>query len=153
MAEQPGVAGALRPNAIRVKSYLVSAKHADDSSGDVFLNSFYADDLERVADAVEAGQAGTALLDYLRDDADLDAALRCDVRGTPATALEHVQPASMPLGRWPADNDRPLVLSQVASPSEPCGYRAPGIVACCSCSALTSPRPRGTRKPRAPMFP
>ncbi|MFI2184267.1 DEAD/DEAH box helicase [Streptomyces sioyaensis] len=112
VAEQLGVAEALRPNAIRVKSYLVSAKHADDSSGDVFLNSFYADDLERVADAVEAGQAGTALLDYLRDDADLDAALRCDVRSTPATVLEHVQPASMPLGRWPADNDKPLVLSQ-----------------------------------------
>lgn len=112
MAEQLGVAEVLRPNAIRVKSYLVSAKHADDSSGDVFLNSFYADDLERVANALEAGQAGTALLDYLRDDADLDAALRCDVRGTPATVLKHVQPASMPLGRWPADNDKPLVLSQ-----------------------------------------
>ncbi|MCZ1007077.1 DEAD/DEAH box helicase [Streptomyces lydicus] len=112
VAEQLGVAEALKPNAIRVKSYLVSAKHADDSSGDVFLNSFYADDLERVADSVEAGQAGTALLDYLRDEADLDAALRCDVRSTPATVLEHVQPVGMPLGRWPADNDKPLVLSQ-----------------------------------------
>ncbi|MER5782725.1 ATP-binding protein [Streptomyces mobaraensis] len=112
VAERLGVAEALAPNAIRVKSYRVSAKHADDSIGDLFLNSFYADDLERVADAVEAGNAGIALLDYLRAEADLDSSPRFDVRRAPETVLEHVRPSSMPLGRWPADNDKPLVLSQ-----------------------------------------
>ncbi|MEV0844852.1 AAA domain-containing protein [Streptomyces sp. NPDC049954] len=112
VAERLGVAAVLRPNAIRVKSYQVSARQAEDSGGDTFLNSFYADDLERVADALEAGQVGTALRDYLREEAELDAAPRCDVRGEPATVLGHVQPAHMPLGRWPADNDKPLVLSQ-----------------------------------------
>ncbi|MFI0943601.1 AAA domain-containing protein [Streptomyces sp. NPDC021020] len=112
VAEQLGVAEALTPNAIRVKSYLVSAKHADESVGEIFLNSFYADDLKRVADVLEAGQAGTALLDYLRSEAELDAVPRSDVRRAPETVLRHVQPSSMPLGRWPADNDKPLVLSQ-----------------------------------------
>ena len=112
VAEQLGVAEALDPNSIRVKSFQVSAKRADDAIGDVFLNSFYADDLERVADALETGQAGTALLDYLRAEADLDATPRSDIRRAPEIVLAHVQPSSMPLGRWPADNDKPLVLSQ-----------------------------------------
>ncbi|GAA3645107.1 AAA domain-containing protein [Streptomyces iranensis] len=112
VAEQLGVAEALTPNAIRIKSYQVAARHADEAGGDVFLNSFYADDLERVAGVLEAGQAGTALLDYLRAEADLDAMNRFDVRRLPEIVLESVQPSSMPLGRWLADADKPLVLSQ-----------------------------------------
>ncbi|MET7638261.1 AAA domain-containing protein [Streptomyces sp. NPDC005438] len=112
VAEQLGVAGTLLPNAIRVRSYEVSARHGDEAGGDVFLNSFYADDLERVAEAVEAGLPGTALLDYLRDEADLDAMNRFDVRCLPEVVRDSVQPSNMPLGRWPADADKPLVLSQ-----------------------------------------
>ncbi|BBA95863.1 putative DNA helicase related protein [Actinacidiphila reveromycinica] len=112
VAEQLGVAAVLRPDAIRVKSYRVSAKHADETVGDTLLNSFYADDLQRVAEAVAAGGAGEALLGYLRADADLDADARHDVRRAPETVLEQVRPSRMPLGRWPADSDKPLVLSQ-----------------------------------------
>lgn len=112
VAEQLGVAVALRPDAIRVKSYQVAARNADESGGDAFLNSFYADDLEQVADAVAAGGAGTALLDYLRAEADLDAMHRFDVRSLPEVVRESVQPSRMPLGRWPADSGKPLVLSQ-----------------------------------------
>ncbi|MFJ8536532.1 DEAD/DEAH box helicase [Streptomyces sp. NPDC093591] len=112
VAEQLGVAETLLPDAIRVKSYQVAARHADDAGGDVFLNSFYADDLERVAGVLEAGQAGTALLDYLRAEADLDAMNRFDVRRLPEVVWESVQPSNMPPGRWPADADKPLVLSQ-----------------------------------------
>ncbi|WP_439675365.1 AAA domain-containing protein [Embleya sp. MST-111070] len=112
VAERLGVAGALRPDAIRVKSYQVSARHADEVGGDTFLNSFYADDLERVAKVVGSGAAGTALRDYLTAEADLDAMSRFDVRRLPEVVLDGVQPSSMPLGRWPADSDKPLVLSQ-----------------------------------------
>ncbi|MFE7671201.1 DEAD/DEAH box helicase [Streptomyces albidoflavus] len=112
VADQLGVALALRPDAIRVKSYQVAARHADESGGDVFLNSFYADDLEQVADDVAAGGAGTALLDYLSAEADLDAMHRFDVRRLPEVVRESVQPSRMPLGRWPADSGKPLVLSQ-----------------------------------------
>jgi hypothetical protein len=112
VTEQLGVAEALTPDAIRIKSYQVAARHADEAGGDVFLNSFYADDLERVAGVLETGRAGTALLDYLRAEADLDAMNRFDVRRLPEIVLESVQPSSMPLGRWLADADKPLVLSQ-----------------------------------------
>ncbi|MFD9715131.1 AAA domain-containing protein [Streptomyces sp. NPDC059076] len=112
VAEELGVDEVLLPNAIRVKSYQVAARHADESGGDVFLNSFYADDLERVASVLKAGHSGTALTDYLRADADLDRMNRFDMRSLPETVLGSVQPSSMPLGRWPADADKPLVLSQ-----------------------------------------
>ncbi|WP_126640883.1 DEAD/DEAH box helicase [Embleya hyalina] len=112
VAEQLGVAAALRPDAIRIKSYQVSARHADEAGGDTFLNSFYADDLERVANVLGSGTAGTALRDYLRAEADLDAMNRFDVRRLPEVVLDGVQPSGMPLGRWPADSDKPLVLSQ-----------------------------------------
>ncbi|MGW5099419.1 AAA domain-containing protein [Streptomyces sp. NPDC004100] len=112
VAEQLGVAEALTPDAIRIKSYQVAVRHADEAGGDVFLNSFYADDLERVAGVLESGQAGTALLDYLRAEADLDAMNRFDVRRLPEMVLENVRPSNMPLGRWLADADKPLVLSQ-----------------------------------------
>ncbi|MCW5253310.1 AAA domain-containing protein [Streptomyces sp. SHP 1-2] len=111
-AEQLGIAGALTPDAIRIKSYQVSARNADETGGDVFLNSFYADDLERIAGVVESGGAGTALLDYLCSEDGLDVGERLDVRRRPEAVLEGVRPSDMPLGRWPADTDKPLVLSQ-----------------------------------------
>jgi AAA domain len=112
VAETLGVAGALKPDAIRVKSYQVSLSSADDVSTDEFLNSFYADDLERVANAVEAGDAGTALTAYLRPDESIDMTRRIDLRQSPRTVLQSLAPTSMPLGRWPAKPDRPLTLSQ-----------------------------------------
>ena len=112
VAETLGVAEALKPNAIRVKSYQVSLRSADDVSTDEFLNSFYADDLERVADAVEAGDVGTALTTYLRAEESIDMTRRIDMRESPHTILQSLAPESMPLGRWPEKLDRPLTLSQ-----------------------------------------
>ena len=106
------MAEALEPNAIRVKSYRVSLRSADDVSSDEFLNSFYADDLERVAGAVEAGDVGTALTAYLRAEESIDMTRRIDLRESPQTILQSLTPASMPLGRWPEKPSRPLALSQ-----------------------------------------
>jgi hypothetical protein len=55
VAETLDVAEALQPDSIRVKSYQVPARAVDDVSTDDFLNSFYVDDLVRVADAVTVG--------------------------------------------------------------------------------------------------
>jgi AAA domain len=112
VAETLGVAEALEPNAIRVKSYRVSTRSADDVSTDEFLNSFYADDLERVADAVDADDAGAALTAYLRSEESIDMTRRIDLRESPHTILRSLAPQSMPLGRWPEKPDRPLALSQ-----------------------------------------
>jgi hypothetical protein len=118
VAETLGVADALEPNAIRVKSYQVSLKSVDDVSTDDFLNSFYADDLERVANAVADGDVGGALTAYLRAEESISAARRIDLRKSPHTMLRSLQPTSMPLGRWPAEPDRPLTLSQQFSINE-----------------------------------
>src|SRR5215468_3789183 len=112
VAESLDVAEALEPNAIRIKSYQVSLRSADDVSTDELLNSFYADDLERVADAVEAGDVGTALTAYLRAEESIDMARRIDLRQSPHTILQSLAPESMPLGRWPEKPDQPLTLSQ-----------------------------------------
>ena len=118
VAETLGVADALEPNAIRVKSYQVSLKSVDDVSTDDFLNSFYADDLERVADAVADGDVGAALTAYLRAEESINTAGRIDLRKSPHTMLRSLQPASMPLGRWPAEPNHPLTLSQQFSINE-----------------------------------
>ena len=127
VAEILGVTEALEPNAIRVKSYRVSAKSADNVSADEFLNSFYAEDLERVADAVEAGDAGAALTAYLRAEESIDMTRRIDLRESPHTVLRSLMPESMPLGRWPEKPDRPLALSQQFAINEIFrGFKEPG---------------------------
>jgi hypothetical protein len=118
VAETLGVADALEPNAIRVKSYQVSLRSVDDVSTDDFLNSFYADDLERVANAVADGDVGEALTAYLRAEESIDVARRIDLRRSPHAMLRSLQPTSMPRGRWPAEPDRPLTLSQQFSINE-----------------------------------
>lgn len=112
VAEELGVADALRPDQIRIKSYQVSAKNAEEAQSDEILNSFYADDLDLIGEEILKGRIGGALADYLRSDRSLDSLPRVDVRESPTIVLEHLRPSSMPQGRWPAENDRPLSLSQ-----------------------------------------
>lgn len=112
IAETLGVAEALKPDAIRVKSYLISVRAAEDTSTTELLNSFYADDLERVADAAQAGDVGTALAAYLRPEECIDVTRRIDLRRFPHTILRCLAPESMPPGRWPGKPDQPLALSQ-----------------------------------------
>lgn len=113
VAEELGVADALRPDQIWIKSYQVSAKNAEDArGGEEILNSFYADDLDLISEEIVEGRIGGALAEYLRADSSLDSLPRIDVRESPSIVLDHLQPSSMPLGRWPAENDQPLALSQ-----------------------------------------
>ncbi len=107
-----GVGTTLEPNAIRIKSRQVGVSRADEAPGDAIMNSFFADDLERVANAVATGEAGKALSDYLTPDVALDGAARIDVRTAPSFVLNAVRPDRMPLGRWPSPSDQPLALSQ-----------------------------------------
>ncbi len=112
VAETLGLAEALEPRNIRVKSRQIPLRTADDAAGDEFLNSFYAPDLELVAVSLAAGDAGKALTDYLRDDESIDMAQRVDLRRSPATVLRTLAPDAMPLGRWPSPPTEPLALSQ-----------------------------------------
>lgn len=112
VAEQLGVAEVLAPDIVRIKSYQVLERCADDAGSDEFLNSFYADDLERVAADIERAGAGTALHRYLVDDRDIDHLERIDVRRKPADVLRGLSPRSMPPARWPTKVEQTLSLSQ-----------------------------------------
>lgn len=112
VAEQLGVAGALRPDAIRVKCQVVREDRAEDADQADFLNSFIAEDLDRVADALAEGRAGRALTEYLRPDSSLHTTGRIDVRQRPDVLLAGVRPELAPAGRWLQGSGKPLVLSQ-----------------------------------------
>ncbi|MFJ8309469.1 MULTISPECIES: DEAD/DEAH box helicase [unclassified Streptomyces] len=112
LAERFGVTADLIPDAARVKSVQVREDRDDEAAGQDFLNSFIADDLERVADELTEGRAGSALETYLTDTARIDTGRRQDVREQPGKVLEAVAPQRTPLGRWPSATDRSLVLSQ-----------------------------------------
>ncbi|MGW5517158.1 AAA domain-containing protein [Nocardia africana] len=118
VAETMSVAEVLAPNSIRVKSRQVYAK--DSGSADEFLNSFFAEDLQRVADAVTTGDVGEVLSSYLRDSSEIETERRIDVRIAPRRILQSLAPRSMPIGRWPERADRPLALSQQFAINEIC---------------------------------
>jgi hypothetical protein len=99
---------------IRIKSQIIGRKRAYRGDDSDFLNSFIADDLQRVADAVRKGRSAAALGDYLRP-LDQGTPTRVDVEnGGPGlrAVYEAVAPERVPLGRWPADIDHPLALGQ-----------------------------------------
>ncbi|GAA2064252.1 AAA domain-containing protein [Catenulispora yoronensis] len=112
VAERLGVGEELEPTAIRVHSYRVSVKNAEESAGEGLMNSFYADDLDRAAKSVASGAAGPLLTGYLCAEESVDSRRRVDLRRSPQTQLKQVQPSAMPLGRWPSPVGEPLALSQ-----------------------------------------
>lgn len=112
LAERFGVTTDLVPDAARVESVQVREGKDDEAAGQRFLNSFIADDLERVAGELTAGRAGRALETYLTETARIDTGRRQDVREHPEEVLTGVDPEHLPLGRWPSATDQSLVLSQ-----------------------------------------
>jgi len=113
IAGQLGVAQALKPDVVRVKSYTVQARQTEDAEeAPDFLNSFIVRDLDTVASALSKGDAGPALCEYLRAECSLSPGARTDVRQHPQVLLDGVSPDRAPLGRWPAAAKYPLALSQ-----------------------------------------
>jgi hypothetical protein len=112
-AEHLGVTQLLSPGGVRVHSELVSRRRAHEAQAD-FLNSFYVDDLRRVADAVAEGDCGPALTTYLSSDETVAGSPRWDVRDPAHTRLllDELAPARVPAGRWPAKSAYSLASSQ-----------------------------------------
>jgi hypothetical protein len=131
VGERLGVAEELRPRGLRVRSYLVDVGRADEQTAPAFLNSFYADDLARLAAAAADGAAGAGLTAYLTGSARIDVRERVDVRARPDLVRDGCQPARIPAGRWPADFDRSLALSQQFAVNEIMARLrdAPGLLA------------------------
>ncbi|MFJ6512476.1 DEAD/DEAH box helicase [Streptomyces sp. NPDC091406] len=112
VAEHFGVGDDLRPEAVRVQTRTVARRRAGRSGGTDFLNSFIAADLSLVSGRLAAEEPGAALRDYLTPATALLGRARVDLRENPDAVLNGVQPVDLPLGRWPAKTEHPLVLSQ-----------------------------------------
>lgn len=103
-----GAGTCLRPEEFRIRSRRVHRRNADEVD-DGFLNSLIAADLATVAKRVRDGDYGVALRSYLSGE---PAARRVDLREHPEVSLQATRPHAVPLGRWPANPEHPLALSQ-----------------------------------------
>lgn len=112
VTEHFGVGDDLRSEAIRVQTRTVARRKAGRSGGTDFLNSFIASDLSLVSDRLGGEEPGAALRDYLTSATALLGRTRVDLKENPDAVLNGVQPVNIPLGRWPAKTEHPLVLSQ-----------------------------------------
>lgn len=112
LADSLGVTGALEPRNVRVRSYQVSSTRLGEEPHQSFLNSFYADDLDRVADELGRGNVGRALVRYLTRAQRINTADRIDIKENPLLVLGGCAPDRTPLGRWVTGTDRSLAFSQ-----------------------------------------
>jgi hypothetical protein len=105
------VNGPLKPQNIRVRSYQLSEARASETPDSSFLNSFLANDLARVARALHREDIGPGLASYLGKSGS-GTSHRVDVQRNPGAVRSGCQPERLPLGRWPANADHSLILSQ-----------------------------------------
>lgn len=96
----------MRPDAWFIKAQRCDERGVKRSSDDP-LNSFYAEEIEKVQQAYLAGQAGTALKQFLETP---EAADRCDLESTREHLIAGTHPSLTPLACWPSEF--PLVTSQ-----------------------------------------
>ncbi|MDQ2790609.1 MAG: hypothetical protein M3Y73_13220 [Actinomycetota bacterium] len=112
LAAELGVAEVLKTAGIRVKCTEVWAKDTDEVAEQIFLNSFIANDLSRIEDKIRSADIGVGLKAYLTDSRDIPTDQRVDVRSDCKAVVTGVAPQRIPVGRWPTDTGKPLVLSQ-----------------------------------------
>ena len=83
-----------------------------ETADDDIVNSFYLDDLEQVAAALAAGDAGAALGRFLRRPGDEP---RTDIWRDTDAMRAAVRPEAIPAARWPAPGMAPQSLMQQAA--------------------------------------
>jgi AAA domain len=97
---------------IRIRSRKVSLREAREAGERELLNSFFAADLGRVADAVRGGRCGAALREYLTSAEALDTARRIDVERDVREIRGLLSARRIPGGRWPSVRTQRLALGQ-----------------------------------------
>ena len=102
----------LADDRVVIRSVAVSARRAKESTDTDFLNSFYLDDLATVRDHVARGDLGAGLATYLTGDQTLPVSDRVDVVMRPSAVEAGTVIERLPKGRWPANPDNSLALSQ-----------------------------------------
>ncbi len=110
LAGRLGVRNELHPQNIRVSSYEISVSRADEPPGQqTFFNSYVANDLALISGALDRGNAGSALSQYL---ATSPGTTRTDVQKESLCVRAGCAPDRIPSGRWVTDTNRPLAFSQ-----------------------------------------
>ncbi|MFC4372659.1 DEAD/DEAH box helicase [Nocardia halotolerans] len=104
-----GIRSELRAGGVRVACVQVATRDADTTATEDRLNSGLGADLAELAAAVERGDIGAALRDYLAATEELPVDERIDVRERQDVVVEGLLPHLLPDGRWPGD---PLVSGQ-----------------------------------------
>ncbi|MDQ2874368.1 MAG: hypothetical protein M3Y33_06010, partial [Actinomycetota bacterium] len=112
LAAQLGVTDCLQPHDVRVRSHQVNIDSDEGGKAGPFLNSFLAEDLKVVTEALRADDAGRALASYLTPEDRVSTTRRKDVRCDPEHVLGSCRPDLIPPGRWVTGTDRPLAFSQ-----------------------------------------
>ena len=123
-----GTGAALSCVEIRISSQKVARRSADNVIGHEFLNSFIVSDLALVAEQAAKGNTGTALREYLRPEAEIQAGRRIDVRDRLDRVLAETAPDTVPAGRWPTDPEHALALSQQLAVNSAVGLADAGIM-------------------------
>jgi hypothetical protein len=95
-----------------VRSHQVKIDSDEEGKADPFLNSFLAEDLKLVTEAMRRGDVGRALASYLTPEGRISTTRRKDVRRDPKHVLGSCRPDLIPPGRWVTATDRPLAFSQ-----------------------------------------
>lgn len=95
---------------IAVGSVSSSRKYSVDRQD--FLNSFYINDLEKVAVEVRKNNIGIGLRTFLAGDDQRSVSERIDVRKSSGIVFQQLSPELFPAGRWPSRDHHPLVFSQ-----------------------------------------
>ncbi|MFC6013442.1 DEAD/DEAH box helicase [Nocardia lasii] len=96
-----GIRSELRAGGVRVACVQVASRDADSDAAEDRLNSGLGADLAELAKAVERGDVGSALRNYLAAAEALPLDERVDVRLRQDAVVEGLLPRYMPAGRWP----------------------------------------------------
>lgn len=112
LADKLGVTDCLQPRGVRVRSHQVKIDSDEEGKADPFLNSFLAEDLKLVTEALRTDDVGRALASYLTPEGRINTTWRKDVRRYPEHVLGSCHPDFIPPGRWVTATDRPLTFSQ-----------------------------------------
>lgn len=97
---------------LMIISRKVSARYPYSVAEREFLNSFYAEDLRRVAHVVKSGTYGKALHEYLTPARAVDAVARIDVEHDISYVRRASSARRIPSGRWPSSAAHTASLGQ-----------------------------------------
>ncbi|MGH2878679.1 MAG: DEAD/DEAH box helicase [Solirubrobacteraceae bacterium] len=97
---------------LRIASRIVPTRESHEPGEREILNSFFADDLRTVANALQHEHCGPALREYLTTHNNIDTSHRIDVETHLTHVRKNLQSRHIPPGRWPSNTNTTNGLGQ-----------------------------------------